>query len=393
MDLEETKKIIQNKIEADESTREVRSQIKSYIDQKQNLREGFKETFKPLIETSEAVKTSIDTQQNKLIKQLQDNQLALTEGLNKNRLAITSGFDKMDEVKKWDLVQLPGYEAIEEEKEEEEEEEEKEEKTEKEIIEKIKELQNLVIKKNDLFKKLLDKSEAKFKERKYDDAEKLSKEAEEQHKRIEVFQRKINRLFQSLDKESEEETVERPIPRVSTIRYEKKEMDKFLNNLESLEILRSYNLGLPSTYKDVSIKEIQKALDKGLEVEADLESKIKNTARFAKDSLAGLVLAYPDKKGAFPETLKKIQNYNIIKYFNNNMGKLRNYKQLTGTGIIHFNNPLQLIKILELLAGSIFAGNNGVKQEFSQIAHLLHQLKVLTKKQLNDLLKKYILNK
>ena len=68
MDLEETKKIIQNKIEADESTREVRSQIKSYIDQKQNLREGFKETFKPLIETSEAVKTSIDTQQNKLIK-------------------------------------------------------------------------------------------------------------------------------------------------------------------------------------------------------------------------------------------------------------------------------------------------------------------------------------
>ena len=35
----------------------------------------------------------------------------MTEGLDKNRLAITSGFDKMDEVKKWDLQQLPGYEA------------------------------------------------------------------------------------------------------------------------------------------------------------------------------------------------------------------------------------------------------------------------------------------
>ena len=67
------------------------------------------------------MKTSIDTQQNKFIKQLQDNQLALTEGLNKNRLAITSGFDKMDEVKKWDLEQLPGYEAIEEPEEEPEE--------------------------------------------------------------------------------------------------------------------------------------------------------------------------------------------------------------------------------------------------------------------------------
>ena len=93
MDLEETKKIIQNKIEAGELTRDVRSQIKSYIHEKQNVREGFKETFKSLIKTSEAVKTSIDTQQNKLIKQLQDNQLALTEGLNNNRLAITSGFD------------------------------------------------------------------------------------------------------------------------------------------------------------------------------------------------------------------------------------------------------------------------------------------------------------
>ena len=75
------------------------------------------------------------------------------------------------------------------------------------------------------------------------------------------------------------------------------------------------------------------------------------------------------------------------------MGKLRNYKELSGSGIIHFNNPQQLVNRLELLAGSIFAGNNGVKQDFSQIAHLLHQLKVITKKQLNDLLKKYILNK
>ena len=113
MNIEETKKIIQNKIEADESAREVRGQIKTYIHEKQNLREGFKETFKPLIETSEKVKESIDTQQNKLIEQLQKNQLALTQGFEGNRKAITSGFDKMDEVKKWDLEQLPGYEAIE----------------------------------------------------------------------------------------------------------------------------------------------------------------------------------------------------------------------------------------------------------------------------------------
>ena len=68
-------------------------------------------------------------------------------------------------------------------------------------------------------------------------------------------------------------------------------------------------------------------------------------------------------------------------------------REKKGSGVIHFNNPQQLVSRLELLAGSIIAGNNGVKQEFSQIAHLLHQLKVINKKTLNDLLKKYILFK
>ena len=113
MDVEETKKIIQSKIEAESLTKQVRNEIKSYIHGKQNMREDFKETFKPLIKSQDKVKESIDNQLNAMIKQLQENQLALTEGLDKNRLAITQGFDKMDDVRKWDLQQLPGYEAIE----------------------------------------------------------------------------------------------------------------------------------------------------------------------------------------------------------------------------------------------------------------------------------------
>ena len=42
---------------------------------------------------------------------------------------------------------------------------------------------------------------------------------------------------------------------------------------------------------------------------------------------------------------------------------------------------------LELLGGSILAGNDGVKQEFSQIAHSLNKLGVITNGQLNDLVK------
>ena len=107
-----------------------------------------------------------------------------------------------------------------------------------------------------------------------------------------------------------------------------------------------------------------------------------------------MILAFPKAgENAREKTKELIKEHNSLQIFINNMREIRNYKQLTGTGIIHFNNPHQLIDRLELLAGSIFAGNNGVIQEFSQIAHLLHQLKVITKKQLNDLLKKYILNK
>ena len=113
MDIEEYKKLARNKIEADALTKQVRDVIKITKWQKQDAREGFKETFKPLIKSQDSIKKSIDEQQDSLIKQLQANQLALTQGLNQNRLAITEGFDKLDEVKRWDLAQLPGFEAIE----------------------------------------------------------------------------------------------------------------------------------------------------------------------------------------------------------------------------------------------------------------------------------------
>ena len=109
MDVEETKKIIQSKIEAESLAKQVRGKLKIHTWEKQNMREGFKETFKPLIKTQDKIRESIDNQQNAMIEELQENQLALTEGLDKNRLAITQGFDKMDEVKKWDLQQLPFF--------------------------------------------------------------------------------------------------------------------------------------------------------------------------------------------------------------------------------------------------------------------------------------------
>ena len=55
MDVEEIKKLARNKIEAEALTKQVRDIIKTTKWQKQDIREGFKETFKPLIKSQDSV--------------------------------------------------------------------------------------------------------------------------------------------------------------------------------------------------------------------------------------------------------------------------------------------------------------------------------------------------
>ena len=110
MDIQEYKKLARNKIEADALTKRVRDVIKITKWQKQNMREGFKETFKPIIESQDSIKKSIDDQQDATIAQLKKNQLALTRGLQRNRLALTSGLEKINEtnLRLADMGELPG---------------------------------------------------------------------------------------------------------------------------------------------------------------------------------------------------------------------------------------------------------------------------------------------
>ena len=261
MDLEETKKIIRNKITADEAAREVRSQIKTYIHENQNLREGFTETFKPLIETSEKVKESIDTQQNKLIEQVQKNQLALTQGFEGNRKAITSGFDKMDEVKKWDVQQLPGFEAIEQPEKEEEEE-----------VEPV----FYWITKNDL--KLIEG----------EDESKLTKDGEE------LIEIEENLLYEILSKDKLNqdkykfkkntsnsgyiifEIVEREQgKKQGVVTFDDTDLDEGLLNKRSVEVLKNLKLPLPSKLKNGKLEDIllfQKNAEVQLNYFADLLS-------------------------------------------------------------------------------------------------------------------------
>ena len=304
MDIEEFKKFARNKIEADALTQQVRDVIKTTKWQKQDMREGFKETFKPLIKSQDSIKKSIDDQQNATIAQLKANQLALTQGLNQNRLAITEGFDKLDEVKKWDLAQLPGFEAIEEPKEDD--------------------------------GVLPSTSEGKI------------------------------------------------------AKFTPEDLDRNLMNEEAQDILKvnEYHK-LPSEYFEEDVSVIDKLIEDVNEDLGETSKAIKNTAIISRDP-NGYFIAKPVNKNPRENTKNFIKKYNTLSIYASNLSNLKYYKTKSGSGMIYFNNPHQLLDRLELLGGSILAGNNGVIPEFSQIAHLLNQMKVISKKQLNDLLKTYL---
>ena len=71
--------------------------------------------------------------------------------------------------------------------------------------------------------------------------------------------------------------------------------------------------------------------------------------------------------------------------------KTSNKFKKIGSGVVYFNNINDLLDRMELLGGSILAGNNSVKNEFSQIAHKLNQLGTISNKQLIELLNNYVL--
>ena len=159
-------------------------------------------------------------------------------------------------------------------------------------------------------------------------------------------------------------------------------IEKNLDN-EDLAVLKVMDYPRPNKFFDTNP-----------EVLREIRDEVKNDVKVFTGQIAGM----KRKKNKTEEDEEEIE---IIKLQKDLLHKYKNILELylgsleykMGQGMIYFNNPHQLLDRLELLGGSILAGNNGVIPEFSQIAHLLKQMKVITKKQLNNLLKTYITNR
>ena len=156
-------------------------------------------------------------------------------------------------------------------------------------------------------------------------------------------------------------------------------IEKNLDN-EDLGVLNNMGYPRPNDFFDTNPERLR-----------EIRDEVKNDVKTFTGQIAGLKRKKQktdDEKteiGMIQMQKDLLQKYkNILELY---LGSLE-YQM--GEGMIYFNNPQELLKRLELLGGSILAGNNGVIPEFSQIAHLLNQMKVISKKQLNDLLKSYI---
>ena len=61
------------------------------------------------------------------------------------------------------------------------------------------------------------------------------------------------------------------------------------------------------------------------------------------------------------------------------------------SGVLYYSNPQDLLSRLELLGGSIAAGNDLVKERFTQTAHTLNEIGVINNYQLNKFIKEYVI--
>ena len=327
MDIEEMKKYSKNKIEAENLMKQIRQKIKETIWEKQNLREGFTETFRPLISQFEKPvdpkAQNIFTQNQKMLQ----NQLALTEGLKANQKAITDGFSQFERLA--DMQELPGVGAIEDGED--------------------------------------DKDDIEDGE---DDKDDNEDGKDDQSKAVSP------KLASPKAKES-------PIAKFDVDIF-----DKNLNNKKSLDILDSYGHShLPSFYYDKNINDITSLISN---VKVDLEDtqkELSTNIEYKQEGVYTLVL--PKAQNPRQKTLEGIDNYNTLSIYLTNLNYLYQVKQKQiGSGL--FSSPQELIRRFELLNGSLVAGNNGVLPEFIQILHRFRDLGILSNKQLNTLLRKVI---
>ena len=420
------KKLLTSKIKAGNEAKAVREVVKTYKAQKQDMYDDTKEILKPSIEAQKEVKKTIDEKQNRLIKKLQENketvdrkQDEVIQQLKENQVELTKSIDVLSEimsnqgstfgVEQW-INDSPSdfdpLDIIEEESEDE---------GEKIYREKPKSLFNPgdeeIIKKygfDPTLENIPDNNEI------------------------------ISKIKSTTGKMNSKNPITKQIAQ--------KEKDVLKNYHQSVKIVKSHkDKKSPKTTKTPKKSKAKEITESVLsanfpvmeEIEASINKKGKGIRRYnqpkrnaykisQKGQYGGLVIDLPklhghlkvvahkngqkvhDKQADFDTLNLLTKRFNSRKNYSelartvfNDLNRLseipihrtsKKYSKL-GNGVVYYNNPQDLLSRLELLGGSMSAGNNSsdVREVFANIVHKLNKLNVIDNKQMNDLIKEYLI--
>ena len=364
MDIKQFKKLSNSKIEAGTKTRAVRNELKQYKEAKQDAYEGVSESLQPLLDVEKSVKESIDKKQDELIEQLQRNQQAQTQGFDKvidmNQRAIL--FD----------TELP--KAIEDK-----ETKEKEEPTILNIDNAFNKNDRIILSKHKL---LLPNELTQISPNKLEDENKKAVQIAKTVGSNKRFAAEKDKKSYNMELETLRKYRETIKDVMKSWKYKTKGQGIYTQKKRNAyKISQNGQYGgliidLPKLYghlKVIAHKNGQKVYDK----QADFDTLDLLTKRFNSKK------KYSDLSKIIFNELNQISEIPIHRTSNK-------FKKM-GPGVIYYNNPNDLLDRMELLGGSIQAGNDGVKKEFTQIAHTLNKIGVINNFQLNDLLREYLI--
>ena len=384
------KKLLSSGIEAGNKVKAVREVIKTYKTQKQDMYDDTAEILKPSLDIQKEIKEQTDKKQDEIIKQLKENQEKLVEAIEYDpNKAIT-----------WKGEKLPALDWDYDEGEDEDEDEGEEVKP--STSEKKPKIFNLDKGISPEYKSLLENNELPL-------PSKILNEGTDPNELITKVTNKIKRQKEYIVSHSTKKG--QPLKKLKQM-----QLTTYQRHKVELPYLEDYLVRLNH------IKEAPKYTGEGIYTQ-----KKRNAYKISqRGQYGGLVIDLPklyghlkvvahkngqkvyDKQADFDTLDLLTKRFNSKKKYSelarsvfNNLNRLseipihrtsKKYSKL-GSGVVYCNNPQDLLSRLELLGGSMSAGNDSsdVREEFTNIVHLLNKLNVINNKQMNDLLKEYLI--